>query len=156
MRLRKQNWTRDLSRKSLEKSPSSLRVWSMSIQNCTLCLRRTPYAVVMVISIGLVLLGIGLITVRSPSKQSEGDNGRLHPKRSDIFFNDPLAEGLYWGGRAKWHDSNCLRCLMYMMSKCLCLWLPFYVFHVRWGEFCGWFFTLLAVGPATHPSIHFL
>lgn len=46
-------------------------------------------AVVMAISIGLVLLGGGLITVRSPSKQSAGDNGRLHPKKSDIFSMTP-------------------------------------------------------------------
>lgn len=46
-------------------------------------------AVVMAISIGLVLLGAGLITVRSPSKQSEVDNGRMHPNRSDIFSMTP-------------------------------------------------------------------
>ena len=46
-------------------------------------------AVVMAISVGLVLLGAGLITVGSSSKQSEGDNGRLHPKRSDVFSMTP-------------------------------------------------------------------
>ena len=46
-------------------------------------------AVVMAMSTGLVLLGAGLTTVRSPSKQSEGDNGRLHPNKSDIFLMTP-------------------------------------------------------------------
>ena len=93
-------------------------------------------AVVMARSIVVLLLGAGLITVRSPSKRSEGDKGRL------TFFQWPPPRRFELGGGATWHDSNCLHGLVYMMSKCLCLWFPFYV---RFGEFYAWLYTVLAV-----------
>lgn len=50
------------------------------------------------IIIGLVLLGAALTTGWSPSKQREGDIGRLHPNNLDILlmiFSQKQCMGLY-------------------------------------------------------------